>query len=422
MLYTQDISRCIGETGLSAEDIAAGKTRAAEAIARLSAGLSDGALPALAIAETDADLPALEKIADRYRQDFTDIVVLGTGGSSLGGKCLYALAPADRPALHFVDNVDPASFSELLAELAPAATGVIAISKSGGTAETLAQLNLFLKWFQTRLDAAAIARHVTAIVEPGSSALRQIAEAGGFAILDHDPGIGGRYSAFSLVGVLPGLIAGLDIVALREGAARTLRDTLERGPESAPAEGAALAAAADRGAAAINVLMLYSDRLFWFGHWYRQLWSESIGKNGLGTTPVSFMGTVDQHSQLQLYLDGPKDKFFTVLMRDCAGTGETISAAAAGGIDLGTLEGRTLGDLLEASQRGTADALAASGHPVRILRIGDVTETTLGAMMMHFMLETIITAHLMEVDPFDQPAVEAGKIRTRQYLQELADR
>ncbi|HAA92695.1 MAG TPA: glucose-6-phosphate isomerase [Rhodospirillaceae bacterium] len=422
MLYSQDTSRCIHPDGLSESAIAAEKARTTEAISGIRTDLADSALPALAIATDNGDLPALKEIADRYREKFTDIVVFGTGGSSLGGKCLHALAMSKGPSLHFIDNVDPASFAKLFARLPYATTGLIVISKSGGTAETLAQLNVFLQWFQNHLSAKDIAERITAIVEPGASALRQIAEAGNFTMLDHDPGIGGRYSVFSLVGALPALIAGLDVPTLRDGAAATLHHTIEMELESHPAEGAALVtAAASQIGSAINVLMLYSDQLFWFGHWYRQLWAESVGKDGHGTTPVPFMGTVDQHSQMQLYLDGPRDKLFTMVMRDCIGTGDTIDAAANGGIDLGPLEGRTLGDLLDASQRGTADALAMAGHPVRLLKIDEVNEATLGALMMHFMLETIITAHLMGVDPFDQPAVERGKVQARQYLREMAD-
>jgi glucose-6-phosphate isomerase len=134
------------------------------------------------------------------------------------------------------------------------------------------------------------------------------------------------------------------------------------------------------------------------------------------------MGTVDQHSQLQLYLDGPHDKFFSVVMTNCAGSGETIQAERAGGIDLGALEGRTMGDLFDASQRATMETLADGGRPVRIFTVEAVDAATMGALMMHFMLETIIAADLLDLDPFDQPAVEQSKILAKQYLTEMASR
>ncbi|MGY9057986.1 MAG: glucose-6-phosphate isomerase, partial [Alphaproteobacteria bacterium] len=169
------------------------------------------------------DLAPLQAISDRYRESFSDVVILGTGGSSLGGKCLCELAPrnpsAERrsPTLHFMDNVDPHSFEQLFTLLSPSTTGLLVISKSGGTAETLAQLNIFLHWYQPVMGPEQTAGHITVIVEPGNSALRQIADKCGFRILDHDPNLGGRFSVFSLVGLLPAMMAGLDPAAIRHG-------------------------------------------------------------------------------------------------------------------------------------------------------------------------------------------------------------
>ncbi len=165
---------------------------------------------------------------------------------------------------------------------------------------------------------------------------------------------------------------------------------------------------------AATVVMPYSDRMAPFALWHRQLWAESLGKHGRGTTPINATGTVDQHSQLQLYLDGPNDKMFTIVMTDSGGDPVDGSLACDPALDY--LAGRSLGDLLDACQRGTAEALVAAGRPVRVIAVDAVDEATLGALMMHFMLETIIAAHLLDVDPFDQPAVEDGKHRARAYL------
>jgi glucose-6-phosphate isomerase len=165
--------------------------------------------------------------------------------------------------------------------------------------------------------------------------------------------------------------------------------------------------------------MPYLDRLERFAMWYRQLWAESLGKEGKGTTPIRALGPVDQHSQLQLYLDGPKDKLFTIVMGPAAGAGPRITARATGDDpELSYLKGRTIGDLVEAEQRATAETLIQNGRPTRIIRIGRVDEAVMGGLFMHFMLETMIAAHLMEIDAFDQPAVEQGKVLTRQYLKE----
>ena len=163
--------------------------------------------------------------------------------------------------------------------------------------------------------------------------------------------------------------------------------------------------------------MPYCDRLGYFGFWYRQLWAESLGKGGNGTTPVRAMGTVDQHSQLQLYLGGAPDKMFTVLILDTAGKGKPIAPASLGGDKaLAYLENQSLGDLLLAEAEATAVTLVKNGRPTRIMRIATLDERVMGALMMHYMLETMFAAHLLGVDAFDQPAVEEGKILTRQYL------
>ena len=190
---------------------------------------------------------------------------------------------------------------------------------------------------------------------------------------------------------------------------------------SAPVLGAALAVAlAETRNVGASVLMPYDPRLSLFADWYRQLWAESLGKDGHGTTPIRALGPVDQHSQLQLYLDGPADKAFTLLLSGSAGAGPRIDlgpARADGDAELGYLEGRTLGDITAAMGRATADSLVAKGRPTRIMESDRLDEAALGALFMHFMIETIVAARLMGVDPFGQPAVEDGKRRAREVLQ-----
>jgi glucose-6-phosphate isomerase len=183
--------------------------------------------------------------------------------------------------------------------------------------------------------------------------------------------------------------------------------------------GAALSVALANAGKNITVLMPYADRLAWFAKWYVQLWAESLGKDGKGTTPIRAMGTVDQHSQLQLYLAGPRDKMFTLVTTEVAGTGGAVSAAFADRPELGYLAGRTMGDLLDAEQRATAASLVSQKRPTRRLHLARLDEASLGALLMHFMLETIIAADLFGVDAFDQPAVEEGKVLARQYLGEM---
>ena len=238
-------------------------------------------------------------------------------------------------------------------------------------------------------------------------------------ILDHSTGIGGRFSVLSNVALLPAAVLDLDIAAVREGAGIAFAPVLakKKAAEVPAALGAALAVAlAESKGKSISVLMAYADRLERFTRWYVQLWAESLGKNGKGTTPVAALGPVDQHSQVQLYLGGPRDKLFTVVTVATAGLGPRMDpelAKLAGEPGFG---GKTIGDLAAAEARATAETLAKNGCPVRTIHLAKLDEESLGELMMHFMLETIVAAHLMGVDAFDQPAVEEGKLLAKKYL------
>lgn len=425
MAYQQHIDACFGAHGADRAAFETALASTGDALARLRDHAGAKSLALLELPGRDTDLAPAAAIAAEFRQRLKTILVLGTGGSSLGGQTLCALAgPAsDGPNIRFLDNVDPASFAGLKATHDPADTGLLVISKSGGTVETLTQLATLLPWLQEAKGAAAA--DMVAVTDPTDSPLARIAKGLGARTLEHDPDIGGRFSALTIVGLLPAMIAGLDPASVRAGAAATLEKTLDAATpgEAPPAVGAALAVTLAP-TAPIVVMMPYLDRLVLFAEWYRQLWAESLGKKGRGTTPLRALGTVDQHSQLQLYLDGPADKYFTVLAADTAGTGDRVDDAIldlAG--DLGYLRGRRMGDVLAAEQEATIDALAAAGRPVRVLRLGLNEDTdagrdeyVVGGLMMHFMLETIIAADLLDVNPFDQPAVEASKVAARRAL------
>jgi len=429
MLYSHVIDDAleskVGKSGLHRASLDRELASASSALDKFRQWKADGTLPLLSLPGARDDFALLKPHAERFAR-FEHVIVLGTGGSSLGGQTLVALkdqgfGPQNgRPKLWFMDNVDPATFTELVARLPLARTGLIVISKSGTTAETLTQFLTLLPEFEATVGKDRLAEHVIAITEPSDNALGRLAGRIGCPILDHDPKVGGRFSVLSLVGLLPAMIAGLDVGAVREGAASVLDPVLQASDakDLAPAVGAALSIglARERGIGT-TVLMPYCDRLGYFGFWYRQLWAESLGKGGNGTTPVRAMGTVDQHSQLQLYLGGAPDKMFTVLILDTAGKGKPIAPASLGGDKaLAYLENQSLGDLLLAEAEATAVTLVKNGRPTRIMRIATLDERVMGALMMHYMLETMFAAHLLGVDAFDQPAVEEGKILTRQYL------
>ena len=410
---------------LSRDDFDPYLARAAEAMAQIQHELEKGGHPFLAAARASDDLPGIEaSLAPLLDGDVEDVLILGTGGSILGGWALNALAAplsgeGSRPRLHFLHSIDPDYWARLLQRLDLARCGLVVISKSGGTAETLAQAMAVLPL----LSAAAgkpLTQRALAISEPGDNGLRRLAVEADIPCLDHHPGIGGRFSVLSIVGAIPAVLAGLDMAALREGALACLDACLaDEAASAAPVEGAALAAAfpAECGISQL-VLMPYNERLEPFGHWYRQLWAESLGKDGKGTTPIRAQGPLDQHSQLQLYLNGPADKYFTLLYAEekCRGPKVDEALAAAAGADY--LIGRSLGDLLSAEAVATAETLLRNGRPVRRMLLERLDEAALGSLFMHFMLETMITAAIIGVDPFGQPAVEEGKVLARHYLKE----
>ena len=417
-------SSSIGATGLSLATFQEALRETGPALDSLRRWHAEGDKPFLTLPEKRDDLASLRARADELRGRFTRLVVLGTGGSSLGGQALVALAAeraAPAPAIIFLDNVDPVSFERALAAGDLARTGFLVISKSGATAETMAQVLLALGRVRAALGADQAAAQFLCVAEPGESPLRRLAERHGMAILDHDARLGGRFSVLSLVGLLPALVAGLDGEALRAGAAEVLHALLgARQPNNAaPAVGAALGVGLRREQGiGTTVLMPYLDRLHAFGLWFSQLWAESLGKDGHGTTPALARGATDQHSQLQLYLDGPRDKMFSLVMLDGPVAAPAIDATLAEDVDAAYLAGKSLAELIAAEARATAATLAAAGRPVRLFTIPVLDEATLGALMMHAMLETVITAHVLGVDAFDQPAVERGKELTRRYLAE----
>lgn len=434
MSFDHDIVRCfseaIGQNGLDRSAFEPVLARTADSLGELAAMRRQSALPLLDLPTARDDLIHPAAVAERLSRDSDHVVLLGTGGSSLGGQTLAALAESPfgprpgRPKLHFLDNIDPVSFEAMFRELDLSRTGFLVVSKSGATAETLMQVLTVLPEVERAVGRDRVAERFAVITEPNANPLRRLAERRGIEILDHDPGVGGRYSALSLVGLLPAMIAGLDAVAIRQGAAEALDRALIANPaDSGPALGAALNVALYwQKRVSTTVLMPYADALASFGLWFRQLWAESLGKDGTGTTPIRALGTVDQHSQLQLYLAGPADKFYTLILLPRAGMGAPVDAALAEDRALSDFAGHSMGDLLEAEQRATLETLAANGRPVRAITLGRLDERAMGALMMHFMLETIIAADLLGVNPFDQPAVEEGKRLARGHLAGLARR
>jgi glucose-6-phosphate isomerase len=422
----------VGAHGVTPTDYDSALKKTEAALDWLRAGYADGSLAHLKIPEERGDLPAIEAAAKRLRKNATDVVFLGTGGSSLGGQTLLQLADHNvpgvgtlraKPRIHFLDNLDPLTFGEMLTKLPLATTKFVAISKSGGTGETLMQTMAVIEALRKAGLESKIPELMLGLSEPakagGKNGLRTMLEHFKVPMLDHHTGIGGRFSVLTNVGLLPAAVAGLDIAAIRAGAANAVAPVLAMAaPADVPsAVGAALSVALSP-TKPITVLMPYADRLAWLAKWYVQLWAESLGKDGKGTTPLAALGPVDQHSQLQLFIAGPRDKMFTIVTVGAKGKGPRMPADLAKLCGEETLGGKTIGDLVAAQGRATAETLAKNGCPVRTFHIEAVDEAAMGEFLMHYMLETMIAARLLGVDAFDQPAVEEGKILAKRYVVE----
>ena len=338
------LEKTIGAQGVSDAQLSAALARTEGALDRLRQHYAEGTLPLLRLPERVDDLTEIGAAAAKLKEGATDVVMLGTGGSSLGGQTLAQLAGynvpgvsalRDPPRMHFIDNLDPFSFETMLARLPLATSRFVSISKSGGTAETLMQTIAALSALKRAgVDPRGCVLGISEPAKPGKrNGLRDVLEKFQVPLLEHDPGVGGRYSALTNVGLLPAAILGLDVGAIRKGASAALLPVLDKHePARVPAAvGAALAVAlSESRGKAISALMAYSDRLERFTRWYVQLWAESLGKDGKGTTPLAALGPVDQHSQVQLFIAGPRDKLFTVVTVGAQGCGAREALRRAG--------------------------------------------------------------------------------------------
>jgi glucose-6-phosphate isomerase len=384
--------------------------------------------------EQESTVRAIRTFAEGLGQAYDHVLVLGIGGSALGAKALLnALRPAawneldDEgrdffPRLTVLENVDPTSVSAALKRIDPRRVLVNVISKSGGTAETMAQYLVVRAWLEQSLGQAAN-RHLVFTTDPSRGALRELAGRDHIATLDVPTDVGGRFSVLSPVGLLPAALVGIDVDGLLAGAGRAVaRAEADELLQNPPALYAALHWAADTDLGArIHVLMPYTDRLREFAEWYRQLWAESLGKRvdrndklvHAGPTPVAAVGATDQHSQVQLFMEGPFDKVITFAVVQDFGVDVPIPASSESAQklpdDLAYLPGHSLGELLHAEYEATSAALAQMGRMNCTLRLPDLSAETLGETLMFFQLVTGYAGAWYGVDPFNQPGVELGK-------------
>ncbi len=387
----------------------------------------------------DAHLAGVHEQVERCRGKFDNMVVLGIGGSALGNIALQsALNPATwnllpnetrgGPRIFVVDNVDPANFASVMDFIKQSDPGLErtlfnVISKSGETAETAAQFMIIRDMLSAaRADKAG--EHVVAITDPEKGTMRKICDDAGYATLPVPEGVGGRFSVLSPVGLFSAAMCGIDIKALLDGAAqmdeRCTNDDIHANPAAMLAY--LLVDLGLRKGKPNHVLMPYANQLYLLADWFRQLWAESLGKlrdrRGddvyAGFTPIKALGTTDQHSQVQLYREGPNDKVIGLMeVADLDGGADDVAIPTGLGVEaIGYLEGKSLGRLLAAEKRATEYALVASHRPNFTITFPTLDAHHVGEFIQLWQVTTAYAGLLLNIDAYDQPAVELGKQAT----------
>ena len=400
--------------GMTARDLLIrlrGAEKAALSVARRHAegkvGFPD--LPFLA-----KEARAISRDAARLRKRFTHMLVLGIGGSALGTKAVLegigGRSAGKGLLLTVADNVDPEAFLPMLRSHPMKKTVVVAISKSGGTPETNAQLALAVDALK-RANGRSWKERLVLVTDPKNGAFRRMADEEGIASYPIPPNVGGRFSVLSPVGLFPLAAAGVSPEKLLLGA-KTMETAFRR---KEPRENPVLFASAAYShyltvnPKPVHVWMTYGQGLDRVAEWWQQLWAESLGKlrpdgRRVGQTPARAVGVTDQHSQVQLYQDGPADKVYTFVKWMKGGA----SVPGAG----------RLRSLFEAEFEGTIGALWNAGRPVARIELGERDEVHIGAFLHFWEWVTAIVGECAGIDPFDQPGVEEGKKITRALMGE----
>jgi glucose-6-phosphate isomerase len=427
--FSNALSERIGPEGIAKDRLEVFAPRVNAAVARLEDERTPGKRDFLNLpAEPDRAIDAaVKELTGRH----DDLVVLGIGGSALGtiavanavngpwSNSVPAAARRGRPRLHVLDNVDPNEMTSLLARLDPRRTLVNVISKSGSTAETMAQFLVFRQWMER--GGGVLKDQLVVTTDAARGYLRPIVKELGLRSFPIPDGVGGRFSVLTPVGLFPLAMAGVDVWKVVEGA-RAMADRCRAAPMSD--NPAALLAALHvllcrERAKNIAVLMPYARRLFDLADWFRQLWAESLGKRKsrggrdvfAGQTPVRSLGATDQHSQSQLYVEGPNDKVITIVGVEAFADEVPIPAGPAiPGLEY--LGGATVNRLLEAERVGTLRAYVAASRPTIEIRFPRIEEAAVGEFLMVWEIATAVAGDLLDVDAFDQPGVEAAKDAT----------
>ncbi|MBU1356446.1 MAG: glucose-6-phosphate isomerase [Candidatus Edwardsbacteria bacterium] len=427
--YNNLMADRLGAYGLSQAGLETSGRLAAQASQWFYAKREAGKMDFFDLPDTNQHLKASLKMAAKCKGKYHDLVVLGIGGSALGTIAIHsALNPPTynlqdkktrrgRPRLWVLDNVDPEKLKAVLSLLKAKKTLVNLISKSGTTAETSAQF-LWIRQWLIKGAGKSWSKNMVVTTDPAGGIMRQIVNREKLSSLEVPSGVGGRFSVLTPVGLFPLAMAGVDIKSLLDGANQLRKMTLNENPWKNPARLYALTQyLLYQKGCRINVMMPYSDSLYPMADWFRQLWAESLGKRldnknqtvETGPTPIKALGATDQHSQLQLYIEGPRDKAITFLRVEKFRNDIIIPKAYPKVADISYLGGKTFGQLLNAEARATAMALAKNGRPNCSFIISEISPRTIGQLIFLLETATAYAGGLFGINPMDQPGVEEGK-------------
>ncbi len=417
--YDNTLRKKVGKHGLSISELKKLERQARRSLSEIKEERARGQLAFMDLPYQAEMVSRVKVMAGELRAWVKDFVVLGIGGSALGNITLHqALTPPysrDLPRIHVIDTPDPDLFTSLLEFLDLKSTLFNVISKSGSTIETVSQFLIVREKLRGELGSA-YPRHIITTTDPEDGALRRLGEREGYQQLYIPRGVGGRHSVLSPVGLLSAAVSGINVDELLEGAADMDKQCEGEFLEENPALlGACLQYLSYKKGKYITVVMPYHAGLEAVGEWFCQLWAESLGKKHSlkgkvvhhGPTPVRAVGPTDQHSQLQLYVEGPFDKIITFLAVERFKSRVEIPPCPE--VDFQYLSGHTLAELMHAERRGTELALTEAGRPNYTIYLPELTAFHMGALLYMFQVQTVLVGKLLGVNPFDQPGVEAGK-------------
>lgn len=429
--YNRMLAPSLGGNGIHPEQLMRAADRFRDAASLVDEWRREGRLGFFDLPEQGEIVERITQYCERNGSNFDNVVVLGIGGSALGATALHQAlcTPAwnelDReerrylPRLYVLDNIDPTTIAPLLERLDLRRTLFNVVSKSGATAETMAQFLIVRQRLEEAFQGEDFRQNLVFTTDPATGLLRQLAEEEGITAFPIPANVGGRFSVLSPVGLLPAAFVGIDIDALLDGArsfvARCQSHELQQNPAGIFATLQFLADTELQ--ARLQIMMPYSDRLASTADWFRQLWAESLGKRYdlaggevyHGPTPIKALGATDQHSQTQLYMEGPFDKTITFLTVGSFEEDLAIPPLHHGADALAYLGGHSLGDLLAAEQEATARALASQGRMNMKIELPILSPNTLGQLLMMLQIATVYAGALYHINPLDQPGVELGK-------------